>query len=137
MGVRDHQPVGPLFRAVDESPWRQAFGHIKACRADPVIAHPIINVEAVRRAEIVAPVDSGGKHDVRDGIPALLWQVRRPHRLRRTVAKDVRLLRREHHHPRRVAQLAPSCDLGGRGDVVGVLFVIAFHGQGDLGVAGP
>jgi hypothetical protein len=30
--------------------------HVKTCRSDPVVSHPIVNVETVRRAEIVAPV---------------------------------------------------------------------------------
>jgi hypothetical protein len=53
-----------MFRAVGDGPCRQAFRQVEARHADPVVGHPVIHVEAVRRAEIIAPVDSGGKHDV-------------------------------------------------------------------------
>ena len=42
-------------------------GTSKSRHSDPVVGHPVINVEAVWRTEIGAAVDGGGKHDVGDG----------------------------------------------------------------------
>jgi hypothetical protein len=74
--------------AVGDSSRRQAIRQVKARHANPVVGHPVIDVEAVRRAKIVAPVDAGGEHDVGDGPLAFLRQQRRQHRLRRTIADE-------------------------------------------------
>lgn len=36
------------LRRVGERIWRQVFRHVKARHADPVVCHPVINVEAIR-----------------------------------------------------------------------------------------
>ena len=58
------------------------FRQVKACHANPIVRHSVIHVEAVRRAEIIAPVNAGGEHDVGDGPVSFLRQLRRQHRLR-------------------------------------------------------
>ena len=59
-------------RRVGECPWRQRFRHVQTRHSDPVVGHAVIDVESVGQAEIVAPVDGGGKHDVGDGPDAFL-----------------------------------------------------------------
>ena len=68
----DQKPL--YFRAlsISERPGRQMLGNIEARHADPVVGHPIINVEAIGRAEVVAPIDGGRKHYVGDDPLALL-----------------------------------------------------------------
>ena len=60
------------FRRVGDSYGRHEIWHVKACHANPVVGHPVIDIEAVRCAEIVAPVDAGGEHDVRDSAVGVL-----------------------------------------------------------------
>ena len=64
------------FRGVGDTSRRQDIRYVKACHANPVVGHPIVNVEAFRRAEIVAPVNSGREHNIRDGPAAFLRQLR-------------------------------------------------------------
>jgi hypothetical protein len=52
------------FRRVGCSSRRQDFWKVKPRHADPVVCHPVINVEAVWRAEVVATVDAGWQHHV-------------------------------------------------------------------------
>jgi hypothetical protein len=59
-------------RCVSDTSRRQDTRHVKACHANPVVGHPIVNVEAFRRAEIVATVNSGREHNIRDGPVAFL-----------------------------------------------------------------
>ncbi len=54
-------------RRVGDFPRRQDIRYVQACHADAVVGHPVIHVEAVRTAEIVPPVNAGGKHHVGDG----------------------------------------------------------------------
>jgi hypothetical protein len=58
-------------RRVGDSSLRKKIWHVNARDADPVVCHPIINVEAVPRAKIVSPVDARGKYNVSDDPPAL------------------------------------------------------------------
>jgi hypothetical protein len=91
------------FRRVgDSSRRRHEIRHVKACHADPAVGHSVIDVEAVRRSKIVAPVDAGGEYDVGDGAIAFLRQRWRQHRLRGTIADHARMLLRKHHHASRV-----------------------------------
>ena len=84
---------------ISERPCGQALRHVKTGHADPVVCHPVINVEAVRHIEIVAPVNAGWEHDVGDDTPAFLRQLWCQHRLRRAITDHVRMLLREHHRP--------------------------------------
>ena len=84
---------------ISECPCRQVLRHVKTGHPDPVVSHPVINVEAVRHIEIVAPVNAGWEHDVGDDTAALLRQLWYQHRLRRSIADHVRMLLREHHRP--------------------------------------
>src|ERR1035437_9053842 len=61
----------------------QGIRQIKPSHANPAVGHPIVDIETVWRAKIVAPVDARGEHDVCDGSVALLRQSRRQHRLLR------------------------------------------------------
>ena len=63
----------------------------QAVHANPVVGHPIVNVEAFRRAEIVATVNSGREHDIRNGPAAFLRQLWGQHRLRRTIMDHLRM----------------------------------------------
>ena len=101
------------------TPPRQEIRQVKARDANPLVGHSIIDIEAVRRAEIVAPVDAGGEHDVGDGSVAFLRQLRCQHRLHRTIADDLRMLLRENHYSRGVAQLVfvfLGCSISSRRD---------------------
>ena len=60
-------------RRVGGSSWRKKIRYVNARNADPVVCHPIINVEAVRGAKIVSSVDTRGKYDVSDDPAALQW----------------------------------------------------------------
>ncbi len=46
---------------------RQEFRHVETRHADPVVGHPVVDVETIGQAEIIAPVDRGGKDNVGDG----------------------------------------------------------------------
>src|ERR1035438_8239706 len=93
------------LRRVGGSSRRQDIGQVKASHPNAVVGHPVIDVEALRFAKIVAPVDPGGKYHVVNHTAAFLRQRRRQHRLSRTIADDERMLLREHHYPGRVAKL--------------------------------
>lgn len=69
-----------------------------------VICHPVIDVEAVRRAKIVSTVDTRGKHDVSHYPSALERYVRCEDWMPRTIANRARMRLREHHHSGRVTQ---------------------------------
>ena len=56
-------------RRVGESSWGKKIRHLNACHAD--VCHPIVNVESVRQAKIVSPVDTRRKYDVSDDSAAL------------------------------------------------------------------
>ena len=60
------------FRRVGDTSRRQELRHVQARHANAVVGHPVVDVETIRRAEIVAPVDAGGEHDVGDGAAAFL-----------------------------------------------------------------
>ncbi len=70
----------------DSSRW-QGTRHVKAGHADSVIGHAVINVESVRRTQIIAAVDAGGEHDVDNGTDAFLRKHRRQYWLRRTISR--------------------------------------------------
>jgi hypothetical protein len=40
---------------------------VKACYADSVVGHPIVDVEAIGCSKIVPPIDAGGKDNIGDG----------------------------------------------------------------------
>ena len=58
------------------------YRQVKPRHANPAVSHSVIDIEAVRQAEIVAPVDAGGKDNVGNGALAFLRQQWRQHRLR-------------------------------------------------------
>ena len=43
---------------------RQLLRHLDPCQADAAVGHAVIDIEAIRLAEIVASVDAGGEDDV-------------------------------------------------------------------------
>ena len=65
----------PRFKGfrVNVDAYRQAFRNVKACRANPVVGHPVVDVETVRGTKIVPAVNASGKHDVGNGSVPLLW----------------------------------------------------------------
>ena len=89
-------------RRMGKSPCRKHVRHVKARHADPVVRHPIINVEAVRRTKIVSAVDARGKYDVVHDAPSFKGQFGRKNRMCRTIANCPWMLFREHHHAGRV-----------------------------------
>ena len=91
------------FRRVGDSSRWEANRQVQARHANPVVGHPIINVEAVRQSKIVAAVDAGGENDVGDGPLTFLRQRRCQHRFRRAIENFAWMLLREHHHPGRIA----------------------------------
>src|SRR5664280_1055320 len=93
-------------RRVGESSEWQGLWQVEASHADPVVGHAVIDIEPVGHAKIVAPVDAGGENDVGDRPAALLRQLGGQHRLGRPKSDHLRMLRREDHHPGRVAQVA-------------------------------
>jgi len=50
----------------------QTLRQVEPRHPDAVVGHPVVDVEAVRFAEIVSPVDSRGKDDLGDGPATLL-----------------------------------------------------------------
>lgn len=59
----------------------QMLRHIQAGNPDPAVGHTIVNIDAVRLAKIIPPIDTRGKHDVGDGTAAFLPELRGQHRL--------------------------------------------------------
>ncbi len=93
------------FLRVGKSPLWQGIRDIKASYANAVVRHPVIVVETVRRAEIVAAVYAGGKDYVGDSPSEFLRKCRCQHRFGRSIKDHSRLLFRKHHHSGCIAQV--------------------------------
>ena len=63
------------------TPTGRHSGTSRRADANPVVGHPIIDVETVWGTKIVAAVDSGGEHNIGNRSVSLLWQHWRQHRL--------------------------------------------------------
>ena len=68
------------------------LGEIQARCANPAVGHAVVDVETVRCAEVVAPVNAGGKDNVRNRSLAFLRKQRRQNRLRRAIEDHLRML---------------------------------------------
>jgi hypothetical protein len=67
---------------------RSLLRQVEARHANAIVSHPIIEVEAIRRAQIVTPVDAGGEYNIGDNFVTFLWQ----HRICRSIADHARVL---------------------------------------------
>lgn len=74
--------LDPAMWVIRTHPGRKVLRQIQSRYPNPTVGHAVVHIEPVGRAEIVAPIDTGGKHDVVDGPVALLWQVWGQHRFR-------------------------------------------------------
>ena len=70
------------FNSASHRVIRQSLRHVQTSYADPVVGHPVIHVKAVGLTEVVTPVDSGWKDNVRDGPYPFSRQLRSQHRFR-------------------------------------------------------
>ena len=69
---RSRFPPGGWYRPLSVGALAgRCAGQVEPRHADPAVGHPVVHVEAVRLAEIVAPVDAGREHDVGNGAAAV------------------------------------------------------------------
>jgi len=62
------------LRRVGNCPRRYLFRQVKACHTNPIVRHPVVDVEAIWGSKIVAPVDTRGKNNIVNGPIAFLWK---------------------------------------------------------------
>ena len=78
-----------MLRGVGNRARRQIFRRCESCRADAIVGHSIVDIKAIRLAEIVTPIDGGGEHNVLDGAATLLRRRRRKYRVRRAIPSTI------------------------------------------------
>ncbi|MGC2751158.1 MAG: ABC transporter permease [Candidatus Acidiferrum sp.] len=97
-GVMTYGVVRRTVWRVSDSFGRQGIWQVKARDSNPLVGHAVIDVEAIRCANVVTPVDARGEHDVGHNSAAFLRQLRRKNWFLRTIANELRMLFREHHY---------------------------------------
>lgn len=86
---------------------RQRLRHVESRGANSIVRHAVVNVETIRRTEIIATIDPGREYDVVDRSVALQLPCRNEHRLGRAIDHPARLILREYQRAGGITHLLP------------------------------
>ena len=86
-----------MSRSVCDGAQRQIFRHHESHGPNPTVRHSIVDIEAIRRTNIITPIDRRRKDDIVDPPPVSVGRCWRKHRISRAVAKEMGLFLGKHH----------------------------------------